>query len=69
VRNTSYMTICYKPAQYGYTIMDVWFGEPRVRRSQRIALAGDVLQDANGDLFVLEGSQGEEVFVSPLTDS
>ena len=67
MRQTSYMNICYKPNQYGYEIVDVYFGEVRVRRGQDVAKTGDVLRK-DGKLFILEGSKDNKVFVHPLTD-
>lgn len=59
-RDTSVMKAVTSPIRWSYEIVDIWFGEVRVRKSQTVALAGDLLRDLEtGEIVELQGREGD----------
>lgn len=59
-KNTSVMRAVTHPMRWSYEIVDIWFGEVRVRRDQQVALEGDLLRDLDtGEIVELRGREGD----------
>ena len=46
--HTSRMAAITTPSRFGYEIVDVFFGEVRVRSDQTLAMINDLLRDGGG---------------------
>ena len=62
---SSTMVAITRPVRWGYEIVDVFFGETRVRADQGIAVAGDLLRDLDtGEIVALRGRDGAHLLTS-----
>jgi len=54
------------PSRFGYEIVDVFFGEVRVRSDQTIAMINDLLRDGEGNVFEFQGREGNDLILAPV---
>jgi hypothetical protein len=54
------------PSRFGYEIVDVFFGEVRVRSDQTIAMVNDLLRDGEGNVFKFQGREGNDLILAPV---
>ncbi len=59
-KDTSIMKAVTSPIRWSYEIVDIYFGVPRVRKNQVVAMAGDLLRDLEtGEIVELRGREGD----------
>jgi hypothetical protein len=59
------MVAITNPARWGYTVVDMFFGQARPRRNQTVAVKGDILQDAKGKLWEFMGREHGKIITKP----
>ena len=65
--NTSVMAAITTPARWSYEVVDVFFGEVRVRANQTIAMKGDLLRDMDdGSIVEFIGREGTSLIVGEV---
>ena len=64
---TSVMKAVTRPIRWSYEIVDIWFGEVRVRANQTVAMAGDLLRDLEtGEIVELRGREGDTLLTKEV---
>jgi hypothetical protein len=64
---TSRMVAVTNPIRWSFEVVDVFFGEVRPRRSQTIALKGDMIRDLEtGVVFRLKGREGDMILIEEI---
>ena len=62
--DTSVMAAITTPARWSYEVVDIFFGEVRVRANQTIAMRGDLLRDMDdGSVVEFIGRKGDALIV------
>ncbi len=64
--HSSLMAAVTTPSRFGFTIVDIFFGEVRPRRNQTVAMKGDYLMDDSGQVFLFEGREGDTLHLEPI---
>lgn len=64
---TSRMEAITAPARWGVEIVDIFFGEVRVRRDQTIAVKGDLLRDLeSGTVREFVAREGDRLLLADI---
>lgn len=65
--NTSVMAAVTTPSRWSYEIVNVFFGEVRVRANQAVAMKGDLLRDMDdGSVVEFIGRDGDTLIVKEM---
>jgi len=62
--HTSVMEAITSPSRWSMSVVDIFFGEVRVRRNQTIAMSGDILRDdRDGTLWVFRSRLNDKLIL------
>lgn len=66
---TSFMVVATRPTRFGFTPVDVFFGEVRERPDRVMVVAGDLLRnDATGEVVTFKGREGSTLVTEPVEE-
>jgi len=66
-KNTSVMAAVTSPIRWSFEVVDLFFGEVRVRKSQVVAMKGDLVRDLEtGEVSEFLGRDGDMLLLKEL---